>query len=97
MPPRKNGLRRSSATTFRRRLIIFRRLFRADCGASELIEAVNLELNHDGSPDPCIECSFRVAKVGGNEFPESFASTGVGGQVKKSLFVVMIGHVRYCL
>jgi hypothetical protein len=50
MPPRKNGLRRSSATTFRRRLIIFRRLFRADCGASELIEAVNLELNHDGYP-----------------------------------------------
>ena len=50
MPPRKNGLRRSSATTFRRRLIIFRRLFRSDSSASELIEAVNLELNHDGYP-----------------------------------------------
>ena len=50
MPPRKNGLRRSSATTFRRRLIIFRRLFRADCSASELIESVNLALNHDGYP-----------------------------------------------
>jgi hypothetical protein len=50
MPPRKNGLRRSSATTFRRRLIIFRRLFRSDCSASELIESVNLALNHDGYP-----------------------------------------------
>lgn len=50
MPPRKNGLRRSSATTFRRRLIIFRRLFRSDCATSDLIEAVNLELNHDGYP-----------------------------------------------
>lgn len=50
MPPRKNGLRRSSATTFRRRLIIFRRLFRTDSTTSELIEIVNLTLNHDGYP-----------------------------------------------
>ena len=51
MPVRKNGIRRSSILTFRRRLIIFRQLFREDSTANQLISIVNQQLNHDGYPD----------------------------------------------
>ena len=51
MQERKNGIRRSSILTFRRRLIIFRQLFREESTAEQLIAIVNLHLNHDGYPD----------------------------------------------
>lgn len=51
MAPHKKGLRRSSALIFRRRLILFRQLFREESTAEQLVSVVNAQLNHDGYPD----------------------------------------------
>lgn len=51
MSPRRAGLRRSSTLIFRRRLIIFRQLFREDSSSEMLLSVVNQHLNHDGYPD----------------------------------------------
>lgn len=51
MATRKKGLRRSSVLIFRRRLAIFRQLFREECTAETLIASINAQFNHDGYPD----------------------------------------------
>lgn len=50
MTNRPSGVRRSSKQTFRRRLVIFRSLFRQPCTADELIGIVNGEFGQDGYP-----------------------------------------------
>lgn len=50
MNKRPSGVRRSSKQTFRRRLVIFRSLFRQPCTADDLIATVNSEFGHDGYP-----------------------------------------------
>lgn len=51
---RKGGLKRSSWLTFRRRLILVRRLLVGPATSSELIEAVTLELRDQGYPGDAI-------------------------------------------
>lgn len=51
MAARKKGLRRSSVLIFRRRLAIFRQLFREESSAETLIASVNAQFNQDGYPD----------------------------------------------
>lgn len=51
---RKGGLKRSSWLTFRRRLILVRRLLVGPATSSELIEAVTIELRDQGYPGDAI-------------------------------------------
>ncbi len=50
MTNRPSGVRRSSKQTFRRRLVIFRSLFREPCTSDDLIAIVNAEFGQDGYP-----------------------------------------------